>query len=751
MNDLSVPELLGKGTLSFSIESRILRELGERLVKQPEIALLELVKNSYDADAPTCEILQEDGQIIVSDTGHGMTLAAFKNGWMRVGTSSKEASALSGTYGRIITGEKGIGRFAVRFLGKNLHLESIAFDVERNEKTKLIADFDWADFDRHEDLGKIKVPYRLERVDGDEPTGTVLQIGNLRSNVSSIDLYAVRTAAIGVVTPYQSLLRPVSSRSKKTLQDYQQDPGFSLKIKNVEDDGEDDEDGDVAATVLDNFVLRAVAELRGDRLRLAVYRKNQSNAVFEINDLYPNTIGGVYADIRFFPRRKGTFTDLSVDGRRAFSWIKAHSGVAVFDRTFRVHPYGFESDDWLLLSADTAKRSREPRSTIAQKHFPMDEPTQSSTQLNYMLRLPYPQQLVGIVQVTGRRTKDSKNADEGLIATADREGFVGNAAFNSLRDVIRGAVEAIASADRELQQELERSEREELLQTLRSETQQAIREIEANPRIAKEERVRIVKRLAQTQAIAEQHEERSRQRESTLEIMSLLGVVAGFMTHEFGTALSELERAQQQLLKLAKRDSSFKSAATEISEHMENLREFVTYSQGYIHGASSRPVRPYPARPRIQQAVRVFGKYATDRDISIDIDADGDVMAPLVPVSLYNGLILNLYTNALKAVTAQSGDGERRIAFRVWNEQNWHFLEVSDTGIGIPSALRGRVFDPLFTTTASNRDPLGSGMGLGLSLVKRGVEGYGGRAEVVDPAAGFTTSVRIKLPLVEQE
>jgi signal transduction histidine kinase len=747
MNAIKLPQLLGKGTLSFTIESRILRELGERLVKQPEIALLELVKNAYDADAPMCEIVRDvPDQILVRDSGHGMTLAAFKNGWMRVGTSSKEALITSSEYGRIITGEKGIGRFAVRFLGKALHLESVAFDPDRNVKTRLIADFDWVDFDQHEDLGQIKVPYRLVQAEDDSPTGTLLTITKLRPSAEAINLYAVRTAAIGVVTPYQSLLRPMRSKSDRGRKSGKLDPGFSLKIR-----GDDEDDGDVAKDVLDNFVLRAVVELQGDRLKLAVYRRDTTNAVIDINDHYPNTIGGVYADIRFFPQRKGTFTDLPIDGRRAKTWVKDHSGVAVFDRTFRVHPYGFEFDDWLRLSADTAKRAREPRSSIAKKHFPMDEPTQQSTQLNYMLRLPYSQQLVGVVQVTGRRNKDGEDNDEGLIATADREGFVDNGAFRRLRDLIRGAIEAIASADRELQQELERAERDDLLQQLKTETQEAIREIEANPRISKEERVRIVKRLAQTQVIAEQHEERSRQRESTLEIMSLLGVVAGFMTHEFGTALDELERAQQQLMKLARRDSSFKTAAESISEHMNNLREFVTYSQGYIHGASSRPTKPYPARPRIQQVIRIFGKYAAERDISLEVNAESDVMAPLVPVSLYNGLILNLYTNALKAVTAQSGEGERRIALRAWNEQNWHYLEVSDTGIGIPTALRHRVFEPLFTTTSSNRDPLGSGMGLGLSLVKRGAEGYGGRAEVVDPPAGFTTCVRIKLPIAEQD
>src|ERR1700719_107447 len=94
--------ILDRGTLSFTIESRILRELGERLVKQPEVALLELVKNAYDADARTCEIVYEPpNRILVRDDGHGMTLDEFKNGWMRIGTSAKESSPRSSIFERI--------------------------------------------------------------------------------------------------------------------------------------------------------------------------------------------------------------------------------------------------------------------------------------------------------------------------------------------------------------------------------------------------------------------------------------------------------------------------------------------------------------------------------------------------------------------------------------------------------------------------------------------------------------------------
>jgi signal transduction histidine kinase len=736
--------VLAQGTLSFSIESRVLRELGERLVKQPSVAVVELVKNAYDADATECEIAYEPrSAITVKDDGVGMSLDQFIEGWMRIGTSSKEGTAATERFGRLITGEKGIGRFAVRFLGQTLHLETIANDPERGRRTRLIAKFDWPEFDKHEDLGRVKVPYTLEAVASNTSTGTTLVIADLRSQTSRLDLQSVRSGSIGVLTPLRSLLREMSGK-RPSRQAKGADPGFLLKIQM----GDEREEVDVAATVLDNFVLRASLRLEGNKLDLKVFRRGESEPALSIVDTYKNEVTKLYADIRFFPRRKGVFTDATVDGRIAYGWITQNSGVAVFDRDFRVQPYGAPVDDWLQLAADAARNRREPRSSVSQKHFPMSSEVRSSTSENWMLRLPQSAQLVGVVQVEGRRARTgAANEDTGLIASADREGFVANMAFDQLQDLVRGAVEAIASEDRRLQQELVEAERVARIALIRTETKEAVREITANPNIATADKTRIIATLVETQELAERQDESARERERQLEVMSLLGVVAGFMTHEFGGAFQELESAHKELVQLAKANSVFAEAESRLATHIKALREYVTYSTGYIAGSKKVPTERYMVKPRIRQVVRIYGQYAEERRIDVEVGVEADLLAPLVPVSLYNGIALNLYTNALKAITAKTGKAARTIAFRAWNDDQLHYLEVSDTGIGIPSALRRHVFDPLFTTTESRRDPLGSGMGLGMSLVRRGAEAFGGHVDLVDPPPNFATCVRVRIPL----
>lgn len=737
---------LDEGTLSFSVETRLLRELGERLVKQPDVALLELIKNAYDADAVECDVDYDPStRIVVKDDGSGMTLDRFTNAWMRIGTSSKQHTPLSGRFGRPITGEKGIGRFAVRFLGRGLLLESVADDRKRALRTKLTATFDWPRFDRNEDLGRVKVPYRLVAANPEEPNGTKLTITGLRPEASSLDLQTVRTGSIGMVTPLRSLLRQTAG-TDAIERHHETDPGFELKLCT----DRDDEEADVAASVLEAFVLRATLSVADNEMDLKVYRRGVRKPYLRFVDTYTNEVGTIEADIRFFPRRKGAFARVPVDGRRVSRWIKDNHGVAVFDRMFRVQPYGARGDDWLSLQADAARNHRDPRSGVAEKHFAMPDSVRNDTKENWMLRLPQSMQLVGVVCVNGRRAEEDYSDGAGLIASADREGFLFNKAFGELWDLIRGTVEVIAYADRKVQREQEAAERAETLAGVREEAKSAIKQIEANPDIPRQDKTRIVKVILRSQEVAEEQTEVSRRREQQLEVMSLLGVVAGFMTHEFGVALAELEKTHHALQELAASQPEYAETAEEFEERIERLEDFVKYSTGYIRGTRTFPKRPYLAKPRLRQVKRVFGKYASDRGIEVVIDAPGHLEAPMVPVSLYNGVALNLFTNALKAVTAKRGNSQARVALRARNDSRWHYLEVSDTGIGIPTVLGERVFDPLFTTTASRSDPLGSGMGLGLTLVQRSAEAFGGKAEVTKPEAGYATTLRVRLPLRQE-
>ena len=111
-------------TLSFTVDAALLRELGERLIGQPHIALAELAKNSYDADAAICKIIFGPDSIQIIDDGKGMSFNEFRDFWMRIGTTHKIDQRDSNRLNRSLTGSKGVGRLAVQFLADEMTIET---------------------------------------------------------------------------------------------------------------------------------------------------------------------------------------------------------------------------------------------------------------------------------------------------------------------------------------------------------------------------------------------------------------------------------------------------------------------------------------------------------------------------------------------------------------------------------------------------------------------------------------------------
>jgi len=201
--------------------------------------------------------------------------------------------------------------------------------------------------------------------------------------------------------------------------------------------------------------------------------------------------------------------------------------------------------------------------------------------------------------------------------------------------------------------------------------------------------------------------------------------------------LKKLARSNDQI---AEDVPKLEKAVKEFNGYLDYTSAFVGSIRGSVEETS------FPVATQLQDVVDRFGAFADERGIKVKVVADDDCLSPKMSVAIYTGIALNLYTNALKAVIAEvPNDDTRRIEFRAWNERSWHVLEVVDNGVGIPEDIRERIWDPLFTTTSNAFNPLGSGMGLGLSLVKRLAESIHGRIELAEPPAGFSTCFRLRL------
>lgn len=177
-----------KENLIFKPRARILLQLGDQLIRNESIALLELVKNSYDADATEISITMskidepENGTIIVEDNGVGMDLQIIKNAWMEPGSDYKERlfskQVKSKIFKRLPLGEKGIGRFGAHKLGDEIEL--ITRQAGANE---VCIQIDWNLFKKSKYLDEVPIAIyerRPEYFTG-RKTGTRITIKRLRT------------------------------------------------------------------------------------------------------------------------------------------------------------------------------------------------------------------------------------------------------------------------------------------------------------------------------------------------------------------------------------------------------------------------------------------------------------------------------------------------------------------------------------------------------------------------------------------
>ena len=148
--------------------------IGKDLIHDNYAAVMELVKNAYDADSPDVQVeftmspLRGGYSIVISDHGHGMSKDDIINKWMVPSTQDKHIRRKSPS-GRTMQGSKGVGRYAASILGTDLLLETVSVAGE-----KTTAHFVWKDFESAEYLDDVEIS--LETTEVSEPSGTRLTI-----------------------------------------------------------------------------------------------------------------------------------------------------------------------------------------------------------------------------------------------------------------------------------------------------------------------------------------------------------------------------------------------------------------------------------------------------------------------------------------------------------------------------------------------------------------------------------------------
>ena len=411
--------------LSFKSRARLMPQIGDQLIKNESIALLELVKNAYDADAPNVWVEMWDvdkpkaGKIVVRDNGDGMDLFTIENSWMEIGTDNKKnlleeyiASNKKSALGRLPMGEKGIGRFGVHKLGNKITL------VTRMQgKKEVVVKIDWTIFEKFDYLEQVPITV-IER----EPEsfvgyqkGTYIEITDLKNVWTRGKLRDVYRSVMSLQSPFESI------QSFKV--DFDTNHGEWLEglltIDKIKDHAlffadvviEGDEIVELNYEFKPWKVLSKLEEKQISRTHIQMCREERENNKKELKsiDLSELNIGRVRMKLMIFDL-DNTILSYGVSDKKGLKeYLKNNGGIAVYRDNIRIYEYGDSGNDWLQLES---KRINAPGTTLSSKIT------------------------IGAIYL-------DRQDSSGLIEKTNREGFVENEAFEAFRYAIINAIEKI--------------------------------------------------------------------------------------------------------------------------------------------------------------------------------------------------------------------------------------------------------------------------------------------------------------------
>ncbi len=411
--------------LSFKSRARLMPQIGDQLIKNESIALLELVKNAYDADAPNVWVEMWDvdkpkaGKIVVRDNGDGMDLFTIENSWMEIGTDNKKnlleeyiASNKKSALGRLPMGEKGIGRFGVHKLGNKITLVTRMLG-----KKEVVVKIDWTIFEKYEYLEQVPITV-IEREPeyfvGDQK-GTYIEITDLKNVWTRGKLRDVYRSVMSLQSPFESI------QSFKVVFDTNHGEWLEglLTIDKIKDHAlffadvviEGDEIVELNYEFKPWKVLSKLEEKQISRTHIQMCREERENNKKELKsiDLSELNIGRVRMKLMIFDL-DNTILSYGVSDKKGLKeYLKNNGGIAVYRDNIRIYEYGDSGNDWLQLES---KRINAPGTTLSSKIT------------------------IGAIYL-------DRQDSSGLIEKTNREGFVENEAFEEFRYAIINAIEKI--------------------------------------------------------------------------------------------------------------------------------------------------------------------------------------------------------------------------------------------------------------------------------------------------------------------
>jgi signal transduction histidine kinase len=669
--------------------------IGEELIQDQFAAILELVKNCYDADSPDAKVCfkkipeKDFLEIRIEDSGHGMSTEDVISKWLVPSTNYKKIKRVS-PKGRIMQGRKGIGRYAASILGEDLKLVTID---RKGQKT--IVYINWTSFTSHEYLDQVDVPIITEVTE--EKAGTKLIIHSKLSK----NTYWKNETLNELRFELKKLIPPKADNAF--------DNDFKIWLYFESFSGCSIEDGKeeiLPFPILELYDYRVsgIVNANGEA-SLSYENQKLQNGVFENFkvDYSPTGCGTFMIDIRVYDRDKDALELLIqrglVDGKTgkyvsqsdARKLLNDVNGIGVYRNGFRIRPLGDADFDWLKLNEE---------------------------------RIQNPSLRIGSNQVVGYVLVESEEVS-GLEEKSARDGLKNNFAYNQLKKISREVISELEKRRfifRRKMELLKPSKKvEHQLNSLYDYTK-LVNLVSGSLRKAgmSEDVINEVSSLiSDEEKRKNQTVDEIRNTVAIYQGQATLGRIINIVLHEGRRPLNYFKNQIPNLRFYADR---FKN-----DYEINSVEKIINLTSGLADNASifsslfSR-LDPLAARRRetkktfsiketLLGVMAVFEGEFEEKGISVHLNCNEKIMFTGWKQDFYS-IFTNLIDNSIFWINEKKQE-ERTISINVSSYENRLLIDYIDSGPGINDDLliSGVIFDPEFTTK-----PPGMGTGLGLSI-----------------------------------
>lgn len=669
--------------LPFRFSGKVARLLGRESVSNAIVAVSELVKNSYDADASKVEIIFENvtadnGRIRILDNGVGMTYEDFKTRWMVVGTESKERAPKSPSGKRRVVGEKGIGRFAVERLAEKATLVS----NPKNDNETITMYIDWSRYEEKDALfDQIKNRVTASPKSDKNYHGFEIILEGLRDTWDE--------KAVQELEKHLSVLVPPKQLSDFEIRVYAPEyKKYGLRIE---------------STLLKEAMYELKCSLSGRRIHYVI---KKGGKLVHDDGIQTDNIecGQVRFTMYFFPLDRGDEKwNYKVFKRREVTeMLKEFAGIKIYRDGFRVKPYGDPDDDWLGLNLKRLQR--------------------------FGSKIPSNNQIIGFVEI-------SRDENRNLIDTTTREGLIHNIAFHHMTDFLEKSISAFA-----LYRKKEEKEKKDVTPQFEiSENISRLKKIVESAELPKTERKVAQQIITDVESRMHQVEQESISTMQAYRNLAALGITVSSVSHEIASPISIIMHTASGLIEglrnHAIQEDELISGLQVIRSNILKIEEFIQFILGFASATSKKKVN-LNFQEVFNGVLNPFKSVFEKRGIKVIANINPNLPPLYMNRAELDSILINLVTNSLYFLRETK---EPLVKITARCDVDGFRITYSDNGKGVPSENRKIIFQPFFTTKKD-------GVGLGLTIVAEIVEDYGGTIEVMDSEFDSGATFNILLP-----